>query len=128
MKTSSYYDYTGPGRIGISVGTPRGIPKGYRFYRDLAPTRGMLKMGYRDYRKIYFSVILAKLNPKKVWADLHELAGESEPVLLCFERTLLTADNWCHRTMVADWFLHELGEKVPEVRTSLFDGEGDDVT
>ena len=26
MKTASYFTYTGPGRIGISVGAPRGYP------------------------------------------------------------------------------------------------------
>ena len=127
MKTSSYYDYKGPGRIGISVGRPRGVAGPIPFYRDLAPKFYMLKMRYDDYRKIYFSAILSNLNPQKVWADLHELAGADEPVLLCFERTPLTAENWCHRTMVADWFLHQIGEKVPEVRTSLFDGGIDDV-
>ncbi len=44
MKTSSYFYYTGPGRIGITVGNPRGIPAGYRMYRQLAPRREMLKI------------------------------------------------------------------------------------
>ena len=34
MKTGSWYTTRGlPGRVGISVGTPRGMPAGYRLYR-----------------------------------------------------------------------------------------------
>jgi hypothetical protein len=44
-----------------------------------------------------------------VWGELHRLAvhrlaGGAEPVLLCWERPPFTADNWCHRRMVAAWF------------------------
>jgi len=101
MKTASYFTYFGPGRVGISRGNPRGL-SGYRIYRALAPWRYMLDLSEAEYRDIYFDEILAHLDPAKVVADLEALAGDHEPVLLCFERPPFTPTNWCHRRMVAE--------------------------
>ena len=97
MKTASYFTYTGPGRIGISVGAPRGCPAGYRLYRKLAPRRDMLKLDQATYRRIFFDEILAKLDPEKVVRDLHSLAVSHEPVLLCFERPAPPPGPCCRR-------------------------------
>ena len=113
MKTASWFTWRGEGRIGISVGTPRGQPAGYRLYRPLNPTREMLHMSRAQYEAIYFGM-LARLDPQKVWDDLHRMAGDAEPVLLCFERPPLHDGNWCHRRMVARWFDLTLGQDVPE--------------
>ena len=113
MKTASYFTYDGPGRIGITVGSPRGIPAGYRFYRNLAPRRDMLKMTTADYTR-EFDAILNALDPQGVWDELHDLTGGHEPVLLCFERPPFSSSNWCHRRLVANWFLATLDEEVPE--------------
>ena len=37
MKTSSFFSYTGPGRISIARFAPRGTPAGVRVYKRLAP-------------------------------------------------------------------------------------------
>lgn len=87
---------------------------GFRVYRALAPTGPMLKMPYKRYRELYFRNILAPLDPQEVWADLHRLVNPHEPVLLCWERPPLTASNWCHRSMAAEWFELELGQQVSE--------------
>ncbi len=113
MKTASWFTWRGPGRIGISLGTPRGMPAGYRLYRPLNPTRAMLTMSRGDYEGLY-AEILGQLDPAATWADLHELAAGCEPVLLCFERPPFNEANWCHRRMVACWFERELGEDVAE--------------
>ncbi len=115
MKTASYFTYTGPGRIGISVGAPRGCPAGYRMYRALAPRRDMLRLDRATYRRIFFEEILGILDPEKVVRDLTSLAASHEPVLLCFERPPFTATNWCHRRLCADWFQETLGLDVPEI-------------
>jgi len=115
MKTASYFTYTGPGRIGISIGAPRRCPAGYRLYRTLAPRRDMLSMALEPYRRIYFDEILGKLDPEKVNRDLHSLAVSHEPVLLCFERPPFTEQNFCHRRMVAEWLEKHLGVEVPEI-------------
>ena len=74
----------------------------------------MLAMDYDQY-KVLYDATLARMDPKQVWNELHEMAGGREPVLLCFERPpLVVPDNWCHRRMVADWFERELGDVVEE--------------
>lgn len=114
MKTASYFTYFGPGRIGITVGTPRRTLAGYRMYRQLAPRRNMLDLPYAPFRDVFLREILNPLDPQKVAKELNELAGGHEPVLLCFERPPFTATNWCHRRIVAEWFRDRLGLDVPE--------------
>ena len=113
MKTASFFSYTGPGRISIARYAPRGTPAGFRQYRALAPDADMLKMSQALYLPRY-QAILDCLDPQQVWDDLHRLAGDQEPVLLCWERPPFTASNWCHRRLVADWFHDRLGVVVPE--------------
>jgi hypothetical protein len=118
MKTGSWSTYRGPGRVGISLGSPRGQPAGYRLYRALAPTRPMLvKMPREQYEPLY-EAILAKLDPRRVWDDLHQLAGDGvEPVLLCFEKPPFTDTNYCHRRMAAAWLERGLGVEIAELET-----------
>ena len=119
MKTGSWMTYKGLGRVGISLGAPRGQPAGFRLYRTLAPTRDMLHMAKDEYVPRY-AEILAKLDPKKTWDEIHALAGGAEPVILCFERPPFTVTNFCHRRLVADWFERELGQLVPEVEVTAY--------
>ncbi len=119
MKTSSYFIHRGLGRIGISLGTPRRIPAGYRLYRTLAPRRDMLRLPYGHYRDIFFRDILGPLDPQKVADELQRLAGEYDPVIICFERPPFDANNWCHRRMVAEWFGDTLGLDVPELEQTI---------
>lgn len=114
MKTACFFTYTGPGRISIARRAPGGI-RNFRVYPELAPTQPMLKMGYRLYRELYLGNVLGVLEPQRVWDDLHRLADPDEPVLLCWERPPLTSSNWCHRSMVAEWFKLELDLHVPEM-------------
>ena len=115
MRTASYFTYSGPGRIGITVGNPRRIAPGYQLYRGLAARREMLDLPQAEYRALYFGEILARLDPAQVVADLNRLAGEYEPVLLCFERPPFTESNWCHRRMVAEWLKAQLNIDVQEL-------------
>ncbi len=115
MKTASYYSYRGSGRIGISVGRPRRIKRAeYEVYPQLAPERSWLGLPYDEYRPLYFERLQA-LDAQQVWDELHALVPGQEPVLLCFEKPPLTADNWCHRQMVAQWFVDELDVAVAEL-------------
>ncbi len=114
MKTACYSTYRGPGRIGISIGNPRGIPAGYRMYKALAPRRDMLQLGQAEYREFFFRDILGLLDPAQVVRDLENLVASAEPVLMCFEKPPFTPVNFCHRRMVADWLKDTLGLNVPE--------------
>ena len=118
MLTTSYFTYRGPGRVGITIGNPRGAPRGYRLYRRLAPTRDMLGIPPEAYIE-RFHAILDRLDPQEEWETLHRLAGGAEPVLQCFERPPFRRRSWCHRRIVADWFLHTLGQEVPEMGHGL---------
>ncbi len=115
MKTASFFVYQGPGRISIARAAPRGVA-GFKVYSRLSLTRAMLRMGYDQYRELYFRDILGPLDPEQVWRELHQLAHPREPVLLCWEHPPLTATNWCHRRMVAEWFAETIGVDVPEIR------------
>lgn len=121
MKTGSWLTIGNtPGRVGISLGSPRGQPAGFRLYKALAPTGDMLRMSDQAAYRVKYEAILAQLDPQKVWEDLHRLAGKDEagnqiePIILCFEKPPFTEKNWCHRRMAAEWFEKHLGVQVPE--------------
>ena len=98
-------------RIGISRGTPRG-QSGYRMYRALAPGSWYRSVDEGEYRSRY-DTLLQLLDPRKVIADLEELAEGRSIALLCFERPPPDS-HWCHRGLVSAWFADELGLAVPE--------------
>lgn len=74
----------------------------------------MLRMPYEQYRAEYFHILEA-LDPERVVEEFGALAHPYEPLLLCWEKPPLTSENWCHRTLVAEWFEQELAVKVPEI-------------
>ena len=115
MKTASFFEYTGPGRVSIARFPPRGTPAGFRVYRTLAPGPWFKSVSEPEYRRRYAEQ-LAGLDPAMVWDELHALAGDAEPVLLCWERKADLEANrtFCHRRIVAEWLQHRLGEIVAE--------------
>ena len=119
MKTSSFYLYDGPGRISIARTAPRQAKAGFRLYRPLNPGAWRSEPAYQQYdayRDRYFREVLGPLDAQHVWDELHRLAGDAEPVLLCHEH-LLKPGGWCHRRLVAEWFGDRLGIDVPELQT-----------
>jgi hypothetical protein len=115
MQTASLLEYFGPGRIAICRWTQRWMPGGYRVFKPLVPgdwcklTSGQwvdddtFERGYAEQ--------LAALCPAQTWDALHALHPGQEPVLLCWERPpLVRPGNWCHRSLVADWFKAHLGQ------------------
>lgn len=114
MKTSCYFTYAGPGRIGVTLGNPRRIPPGYRMFKALAPSYAMFKLPPAEFLPAYGEV-LDQLDPQATWDALHRLAGGHEPVLLCFEKPPFHSRNWCHRRSAAAWFEKTLGHVVEEI-------------
>ena len=119
MKTASFFTYTGPGRVSIARYAPRWTPAGFRIFKALVPTREMLSMEIDEYSVLY-DEILGRLEPQATWDRLHELAGDHEPILLCYEtseqiRKGVPGKSFCHRHMVAKWFEKSLGFEVPEL-------------
>jgi len=106
LKTGSFKNC---GKMENSISIALWAPRWYKggSYPQLAPLRHMLKMeDEEECRRLYYSKILAKLDPQKVYEDLR---GK---ILLCWED--LSKGEWCHRRMVAEWIESELGLKVPE--------------
>lgn len=116
MKTASFFEYAGPGRISIARFPPRGTAAGFRVCRALAPGPWFKSVEETEYRRRY-DAQLAGLDPRATWDLLHELAGEAEPVLLCWERKaqIAAGEAFCHRHMVAAWLRASLGEAVEEI-------------
>ncbi len=112
MKTASFFTYDGPGRVCIARWHPRGTPKGFRCFRDLAPGEWFNKVSTPVYLRRY-AAQLDRLKPELVLAQLHALAAPHDPVLLCWEQP--GVDDFCHRALVAQWFERELKIKVPEL-------------
>lgn len=115
MKTGSFRTYQGPGRICIARYAPRGTPAGFKIYRALAPGSWFNSVTKEEYIERFNAEILAPLNPQRVHDQLVTLAGDAEPVLLCYEVPPFTEKNYCHRRMVAEWFEKHLGIEVPEL-------------
>ena len=114
MKTGSWKTYTGPGRVSISRSSPRRAPAGYRIYKTLAPGPWFNSVSRDEYIRL-FAEQLAALDPGKVMTELKALAGDAEPVLMCWEVPPWTENNWCHRRLVATWFERECGLLIPEL-------------
>lgn len=111
MKTASFFRYSGPGRVSIARRQPP------RFapcpnYPALAPPATWSNLDRPEIEGRY-AALLARLDARAVWADLHKLAGNAEPHILCWE---WKPDTWplCHRRLVAQWSEDQLGERVPE--------------
>jgi hypothetical protein len=112
MKTSCGLIYSGPGRIAICR-MAWGFPAGFKLYKPLAPGNWFHRVDYPEYYWRYRKQ-LEKLDPERVREELEALAAPHEPVLLCWEKPPLHTDNWCHRSIVARWFLETLGLVVKE--------------
>ncbi len=58
-----------------------------------------------DYIKHFHEEVLSPLDAQKVYRELCQLAGSSDIVLLCYEKS----GDFCHRHLVAEWFReHEI--------------------
>lgn len=90
------------------VAISRGVPKWFKgvVYRPLAPSWELVKISDSvKYTNEYHRQVLARLNPRKVVADLEGA------IMLCYEKP----GDFCHRRLVADWIEKETGLVVPEL-------------
>jgi hypothetical protein len=86
-------------------------------YKALAPYANMLKMDRGKYEPLFYK-ILSALDPNTVLKELESLAGGKPFALLCYEKECDTVEQWCHRSMVALWFInagYEVEEFQPEI-------------
>jgi hypothetical protein len=116
MKTASFFDYTGPGRISIARFAPRDTPAGFRVFKALAPGPWFNSVDRAEYER-RFTHQLSLLNAVYVADQLIKMAHPYEPILLCWERKsqIEHGTAWCHRDLVAAWFKREIDLDVAEL-------------
>lgn len=106
--------------VGISLGTPK-FPLGYELKDKcyaLAPKGFMLKMEYGPYREAYFKK-LEDIGTDKIIGIVQRLDARAQEedkslVLLCYE-DIRKPENWCHRTLFAEWWQEKTGEVIMEL-------------
>jgi len=109
---------SGLAAVRISVGNPRWhLPYPLAgACRLLMPTRDMLELDYDEYRLLYRG-ILEEHGVTAIREDLRRISEEAKNpglVLLCFE-SLRKPDQWCHRTIFAEWWTEKTREAVIEL-------------
>lgn len=106
--------------VGISIGKPR-FKTGYEIREQcyaLAPKGYMLKMEYEPYREAYFKK-LEEIGADKIIGIVQRMDERAQEegktlVLLCYE-DLRKPDQWCHRTLFAEWWQKMTGEVINEL-------------
>lgn len=115
MTTSYFAKYRGDNSIAICARPPIWFMG--KEYRKLAPKNWFLweykkgKITEEKYIELYYEQVLNKLDAKKVYHDLIELAGE-DAVLVCW----CGKDKFCHRHIISEWFKKELGIEITELQ------------
>jgi uncharacterized protein (DUF488 family) len=100
--------------VGISQGNARFLKYSPIYLKALAPSWAMVKMTDKEAYKRAYLKQLDDLGLAKIQRML-ELAADGKPVvLLCFE-DLRKPEEWCHRTMFAEWYEERTGEKIHEL-------------
>ena len=114
LRNDGYYP------VGISIGKPR-FKTGYEIREQcyaLAPKGYMLKMEYEPYREAYFQK-LEEIGTDKIIGIVQRMDERAQDegktlVLLCYE-DLRKPDQWCHRTLFAEWWQKMTGEVMNEL-------------
>lgn len=106
--------------VGISLGSPR-FPLGFEVREQcysLAPKGYMLKMDYEPYRAAYIKKLedigTDRILDMVMRFDQKARAEGKELVFLCYE-DVRNAEDWCHRTIFAQWYMEKTGEIIKEL-------------
>jgi hypothetical protein len=106
--------------VGISIGQPK-FPLGYEIRNQcysLAPKGYMLNMDIDHFKPAYYDK-LEGIGTEKIISMVQRFdqAAQSEGkqlVLLCYEDVRIPED-WCHRTVFAEWWAENVGELIEEL-------------
>jgi hypothetical protein len=98
MKTSSFFLYTGPGRLSIARFAPRGSPAGYRIFKPLAPGSWFNSVDEATYRDLYFHEILGPSTRRRLATGSINSQGLPSPFSSagsgCKRRESFAIDGW----------------------------------
>lgn len=86
--------------------------------RELAPGPWFRSVDVPTYRRLYLEQ-LGRLDPRKIVAQIEDLARGGPAALLCWERP--RDQHFCHRGYVSAWLRDQLDLDVPEFG---LEGEG----
>lgn len=113
--TSCWYTTLPPEiqKIGVSRGTPRGYPAGYRKMMKLAPGPWFRSVSVAAYRQLYFDDIIVRLDPREIVNEIRDMSGGRDAALLCYEQPD-KPDDWCHRGYISAWLKDRLDLDVFE--------------
>ena len=105
-------------RVGISVGVPK-FRLNYKIDEQcymFAPTGAMLRMTDDQYVDAYRRKLETSGIGKIRWMlnKLQENAAGKDVVLLCYE-DIRDPDQWCHRTLLAEWVRENIGISMEEL-------------
>lgn len=114
LQSDKYYP------VGISIGQPR-FHLGYTLREQcysLAPKGYMLNMEPERFKTAYYEK-LEGIGTDKIISMVNRLEERAqsegkELVLLCFEDVRVPED-WCHRTVFAEWWAENTGEIIEEL-------------
>lgn len=98
-------------KIGVSRGTPRNYPAGFRKMMELAPGSWFKTASIPEYKQLYFEG-LRQLDPRRTVDRMAELSGGCDVALLCYERP--DDEDFCHRAYISAWLHDTLGIEVFE--------------
>ena len=105
-----------------AVGISRGKPKfqiDYHIYTQayiFAPDRSMWNAPKSSFRRMYRAKLdrIGTEKVRRILRSFESAARGRDVVLLCFEDVRIEED-WCHRTMLAEWVEEKLGFKIKEL-------------
>jgi hypothetical protein len=96
--------------ISISLGQPKWIKSNAIQIKELTPEWVFMKKEYDDYKKYYYKK-LDKQNWDIIGDKIKSLSNGKDVALCCYE-SLKNEDEWCHRTMLAEYVNNLLGYKL----------------
>ncbi len=106
--------------VGVSIGQPK-FSLGYQLREQcysLAPKGYMLNMDMERFKPAYYEK-LENIGTDRIINMVTRLDEQArsegkELVLLCYEDVRVPED-WCHRTMFAEWWAENVGELIKEL-------------
>lgn len=107
--------------VGISLGTPK-FPLGYQIREQcysLAPKGYMLKMELEAFKEAYYQKLEGigtdRIIDMVMRFEQKASAEGKDLVFLCYEDVRIPED-WCHRTVFAQWYAEHTGEIIQELK------------
>lgn len=103
--------------VRISVGTPR-WRLGYNLAGEITELMpwGLREISDMEIFRAKYTARLEEVGVDRIATALRRFESFGKPVvLLCYEDIRKGGDNWCHRTMFAEWWFKQTGEEISEL-------------